>query len=113
MSWLDMLTMTAASVAALECITGRLAALHWREHRPHLLLGYFAAAVVCILAASMAWQGMDVRWLDAAAWVIAAHLALTWGDWRDGAPLDARRPRPVRYSPGDLVPSSQFDDGRR
>jgi hypothetical protein len=114
MSWLDMLTMTVAAVAALECITGRLAALHWREHRPGLLLGYFAASAVCILAASMTWQAMDVRcWLDAAAWVIAAHLALTWGDWRTGPPLTAYRAPPQRYRPGDLAPSSQFDDGRR
>ena len=113
MSWMDMLTMTVAAVAALECITGRLAALHWRQHRPRLLLGYFAATAVCILAGSAIWQGADARWLDAASWSVALYLLATWGDWRDGAPLAAFRPRPVRYGPGDLVPSSQFDDGRR
>ncbi len=113
MTWGDMLTMTVAALAALECIAGRVAAMHWRDHRPQLLLGYFAAAGVCILAASMLWQGLDVRWLDWAAWGIAAYLLLTWGDWRDGPPLEAHRARPQRYRPGDLVPSSQFDDGRR
>ncbi len=113
MTLLDMLTLTVAALAALECVAGRLAAMQWSQHRPKLLLGYFAAAGVCILAASMLWQGMDVRWLDLAAWGIAAHLALTWGDWRNGPPLEACRARPQRYGPGDLVPSSQFDDGRR
>ena len=113
MSWMDMLTMTVAALAALECITGRLAAMHWSEHRPHLMIGYFVCAGVCILAASLLWQGADARWLDAAAWGVALHLLVTWGDWRDGAPLAAYRARPLRYQPGDLVPSSQLDDGRR
>ncbi len=108
-----MLTMTVAALASLECVAGRLAALHWSEHRPVYLLGYFAAAGVCILAASLIWQGSDARWLDAAAWGVALHLASTWGDWRDGPPLHAYRAPPVRYRAGDLVPSSQFDDGRR
>lgn len=89
MSWLDMLTMTAAALSAVECVTGRLAAMHWREHRHSLLLGYLAAAGVCILAASMIWQRLDVRWLDWAAWGIAAHLVLSWREWRDGAPASA------------------------
>lgn len=113
MTRLDMLTLTVAALAALECVAGRIAAMHWTQHRPRLMLGYLAAAGVCILAASMTWQGLDVRWLDAAAWVIAAHLALTWGDWRTGPPLTAYRAPPQRYRPGDLAPSSQLDDGRR
>lgn len=113
MSWMDMLTMTVAALGALECITGRLAALHWREHRPALLLGYFAAAAVCILAGSAIWQGADARWLDAASWSVALYLLATWGDWRDGAPLQACRAPPLRYRQDDMVPSSQFDDGRR
>lgn len=113
MSWADMLTMTIAGLAALECIAGRLAALHWREHRHTLQLGYLLAAGVCITAASLIWHQQDARWLDAATWLVAVYLAGTWGDWRDGAPLQAYRPRPARYRPGDLVPSSQFDDGRR
>lgn len=110
---IDMLTLTVAALAGLECVAGRLAALHWREHRPAMLAGYLAGAIVCFLAAFMVWQGADARWLDVAAWGIAAHLALTWGDWRDGAPLAAYKPRPLRYQQGDLVPSSQWDDGRR
>jgi len=66
---------------------------------------------VCILAASMTWQQMDVRWLDWAAWGIGQHLALTWGDWRHGAPLEAFRGRPM-HAGGELAPST-FDDGRR
>ena len=110
---IDMLTLTVAALAGLECVAGRLAALHWREHRPAMLAGYLAGAIVCFLAAFMVWQGADARWLDVAAWGIAAHLALTWGDWRTGPPLTAYRAPPVRYRAGDLVPSSQFDDGRR
>lgn len=113
MTLLDMLTMTVAALAALECVAGRIAAMHWRQHRPHLMLGYLLGAGVCILAASLIWQRADARWLDAAAWSVALYLLATWGDWRAGPPLDACRPRPQRYGPGDLVPSSQFDDGRR
>lgn len=109
----DMLTLTVAALAGLECVATRLAALHWREHRPALLVGYLAGAIACFLAALMVWQGVDARWLDVAAWGIAAHLALTWGDWRTAPPLTAYRARPVRYMQGDLAPSSQFDDGRR
>ena len=113
MTWGDMLTMTVAALGALECVTGRLAAMHWRQHRGTLMLGYLVAAGVCILAASVIWQGGDARWLDAAAGGRCAHRASTWGDWRDGPPLHAYRAPPVRYRAGDLVPSSQFDDGRR
>ena len=110
MNWLDMLTMTVAALAAVECVTGRLAAMHWREHRHSLLIGYLLAAGVCILAASMIWQQLDVRWLDWAAWGIAAHLALSWREWRHGAPADA-----LQRSPGfprDVVPSRIDDAGR-
>lgn len=110
---IDLLTLTVAAVAGLECVASRLAAMHWRRHRPALLAGYLVGAVVCFAAGWMVWSGKDARWLDLAAWGIAAHLLLTWGDWRDGAPLQAFKARPVRYRPGDLVPSSQFDDGRR
>lgn len=92
MTWLDMITFTVALLATIECVAGRLAAMHWREHRPALLLGYLLAAGVCILAASMVWQGTDARWLDWAAWGIAVHLGLSWRDWRHGAPLAACRP---------------------
>jgi len=112
MSWVDMFAFTVAGAAALECVIGRLAAMHVSEHRPSYLLGYFLAAGVCILAASMTWQQLDVCWLDWAAWGIGLHLALTWGDWRDGAPLEAYRGAPVRAGGGELVPST-FDDGRR
>ncbi len=111
MSWADMFTFTVALLGTLECIAGRLAAMHLSEHRPSYLLGYFAASGVCILAASMTWQQMDVRWLDWAAWSIGLHLALTWGDWRHGAPLEAFRGRPM-HAGGELAPST-FDDGRR
>ena len=113
MSWLDMITLSVAAVAALECVIGRLSAMHWKQHRPAYLLGYLIAVVVCVLAASLIWQGSDARWLDAAAWGVALHLASTWCDWRDGPPLQACKARPIRYRAGDLVPSSQFDDGRR
>ena len=103
MNGFDMLTMTVAAVAAVECITGRLAAMHWRQHRQSLLVGYLAAAGICILAASLIWQGQDVRWLDWAAWGIAAHLALSWRDWRRGAPEDALQ-RPDQPMQG-AVPS--------
>lgn len=113
MTWFDMLTMSVAVLAALECLAGRLGAMDRAEHRLTYLLGYLGAFSVCVMAASLIWQGADARWLDAAAWGVALYLAATWGDWRDGAPLQAYRARPVRYGPGDLVPTSQFDDGRR
>lgn len=112
MSWIDMLTMTVAAVAAFECVTGRLAAMSRAQHRPQVMLGYLGGAEVCILAASMIWQQMDVRWLDWAVWCVALYLLLTWGDWRHGPPLSACRAQPVRYLPGDLVPSSHDDRGR-
>ena len=91
MSWLEMLTMTVAAASAVECVAGRLAAMHARTHRTGVMLGYFLAAGVCILAASMIWQGLDVRWLDLAAWGIAAHLVLSWREWRHGAPESVKR----------------------
>lgn len=109
MTWLDTLTMTAAALSAIECVAGRLAALDWRRHRHGLLLGYFAAAGVCILAASMLWQQMDVRWLDWAAWGVAAHLAFSWRDWRHGAPEGALQG--AAGHAGGMVPSRL--DGER
>jgi len=108
MSWLDMLTLAVAALSALECVTGRLAAMHWREHRQTWVLGYLLAAGVCILAGSLIWQGQDSRWLDAAAWAIAVHLALSWGEWRNGPPPSARRD--AALYPHGAVPS-RIDGG--
>lgn len=110
MSWLAMLTMTVAVVAALECVAGRLAAMHWSEHRPAYLLGYLLAAGVCILAASLIWQQAEVQWLDVAAWGIASHLALTWEDWRHGPP--SRALRDTMAFAGRAMPS-RIDGGDR
>lgn len=110
MSWVDMITMTVAALASVECVTGRIAAMHWAHHRPGVMLGYLLAAGVCILAASLIWQGLDVRWLDLAAWGIAAHLVLSWREWRRGAPESAQR-RPDGYVRG-VVPS-RIDSGDR
>ena len=55
---------------------------------------------------------LDVDLLPAGvSGAIAAHLALTWGDWRHGAPLEAFRGRPM-HAGGEMAPST-FDDGRR
>lgn len=110
---MDMLTLTVAALAALECVAGRVCAMHPKRHRLGLQIGYLLGAGICIFAGLWILQGVDARWLDAAAWGVALYLLLTWGDWRHGPPLTACRPQPVRYSPRDLVPSSQFDDGRR
>lgn len=113
MNWFEILTMTVAAVAAVECVIGRLAAMDRALHRRTWFAGYFGAMLVCVAAVYMTAQGQDASWLDWAAWGVAAHLAVSWGDWRHGPPLTAYKPRPARYRPGDLVPSSQFDDGRR
>ncbi len=89
MSWWDVITLTVAALAGLECVTGRIGAMYWRLHRHRLLVGYYVASGVCFLAASLIWQGADSQLLDVAAWGIAAHLVLTWRDWRDGAPPSA------------------------
>lgn len=110
MSWLDMLTMTVATLGALECLAGRLAAMDPRRHRHGVMLGYFLAFAVCVLAASLIFQGLEVKWLDLAAWGIAAHLALSWRDWRTTAPAWT-----VREAEGYLqgaVPS-RIDGGDR
>lgn len=86
-----MLTMTVAALGALECLAGRLAAMHSSTHRHGVMLGYFLAFAVCVLAASLIFQGLDVKWLDVAAWGIAAHLVLSWRDWRHSAPEWTRR----------------------
>lgn len=113
MNILDILTIGVAALGALECVAGRLAALHLREHRALPALGYLLGAGICILAASLTWQGIDARWLDVAAWVVAAYLMLTWADWRHGPPLELYRSPPARYQPAEVMQqSSQFDDGR-
>ena len=104
-----MLTMTVAGLAGLECVAGRLAAMHRGEHRTSYQLGYLMAFIVCILAVSMIWQQLDVRWLDLAAWGIAAYLSLTWDDWRHGPPAAAERGGDW---PRDAVPS-RVEDGDR
>lgn len=93
-----MLTMAVATLAALECVAGRLAAMDRNVHRLSYLGGYFMAFAVCIVAASMIWQHLDVRWLDWAAWGIAAHLVLSWADWRNGPPLAALRDTGPRHA---------------
>lgn len=110
MSWLEMLTMTVAVLSVLECVAGRLAAMDPRTIRAGVALGYLAATGVCILAASLIFQGMDVRWLDLAAWGIAAHLVLTLREWRNGSPEWATR-QPDDY-PRSAVPS-RIDSGDR
>ena len=110
MSWLDMLTMTVAALGALECVAGRLAAMDPRHHRHGVMLGYFLAAGVCILAASLIFQGLNVQWLDLAAWGIAVHLALSWRDWRNGAP--GWTARDASGYPQGAVPS-RIDRGDR
>jgi len=96
MTWFDMLTLSVAALATLECVAGRLGAMHWAEHRPSLLLGYLVAAGVCILAESMIWQGADARWLDMAAWAVAVHLGASRRAWKAGAPPDALRQPPLQ-----------------
>lgn len=113
MSWSDILTMVVAGMAAVECVVGRICAMDRRVHRLSWSVGYFAAMLVCVAAVYMTTQRLDVRWLNWAAWGVAAHLAFSWGDWRHGVPLAAYRAKPARYLAADLVPSSQFDDGRR
>lgn len=110
MTWLDMISMTISAAAGLECVVGRIAQLDWRRHRGSELALYVAGAVVCILAASLTWQGMGIAALDGLAMAAAAYLLLTWGDWRHGPPLEAwRGADPVR---ADVVPS-RLDDGGR
>lgn len=91
MSGLDMIGFTIAVVAALECITGRLAQLDRARHRPIVIGGYTAAACICILSASCTWQGLGIGMLDLLSLGIAGHLVLTWGDWWDHPPSSTER----------------------
>lgn len=91
MTWLEMLSMTAAAVSALECVAGRLAPMHRAEHRQLYLNGYLCAACICIVSASLTWQGMGNAALDVMALGVAVHLLLTWRDWRTGPPEYTRR----------------------
>lgn len=106
------LTFWVALLAAMECVAGRIGAMHIDQHRTTYLAGYWLAFGVCVLAASFTWQGLDARWLDVAAWGVFAHLVFSWGDWRHGPPLAAFRALPQRSHVGDLIPSG-FDDRRR
>ena len=109
-SLIDTLTMTVAAASAVECVIGRIAAMQWRQHRPSIMLSYLAGAGICLLAASSLWQGADARWLDVSAWVIAAHLAITWRAWRHGAPTDAQRE--INITPARAAWQHTRDDGR-
>lgn len=91
MSWLDMIGFTIAVAAAWECITGRLGQMDRKHHRPAVIALYAGAACVCILAASLTWQGLGVWALDMLSLGVAGHLVLTWGDWRHHAPPSALR----------------------
>lgn len=113
MNWIDFFTLVVAGGAAVECVVGRLAAMDRALHRRAWFAGYFGAMLVCVAAVYTTVQGQDALWLDWAAWGVAAHLLFSLGDWRNGPPLAAYKPRPLRYQQGDLVPSSQWDDGRR
>lgn len=109
MTWVDMITMTIAAAAAVECVVGRIAPMDLRHHRPAVIAAYAMAATLCILAASFIWQGASLVVLDVVAIGIAGHLALTWEDWRHGPPAMvqrdtvafAGRPMPSRIDSGD------------
>jgi len=103
MTWLDMIGFTIAVVTAVECVIGRVAPLDRRVHRPAVIAAYASAACVCILAASLTWQGFDTAFLELLALGIAGHLVLTWGEWRNGPPLSVRRD--ARPYPAGGVPS--------
>lgn len=91
MTWVDMITMTIAAAAAVECVVGRIAPMDLRHHRPAVIAAYAMAATLCILAASLIWQGASLVVLDVMAIAIAGHLALTWEDWRHGPPVRTHR----------------------
>lgn len=91
MTWVDMLSMTIAAAAAVECVVGRIAPMDMRHHRPAVIVAYALAATVCILTASLVWQGDGLLVLDVMAIAIAGHLVLTWDDWRYGPPAITRR----------------------
>lgn len=111
MNWIDTLTMTVAALAGLECIAGRIGAMDKSKHKRTWLLGYWLAACVCFLAASLIWQGQDAALLDLAAWGVAFHLALTRREWIGGPPPHATRERPA-YMQTDLMVSAPMV-GRR
>lgn len=103
MTWVDMISMTIAAVAAVECVAGRIAPMDLRHHRPAVIAVYALAATVCILAASLVWQGAGLLVLDVVAISIAGHLVLTWEDWRHGPPVSAQRDTAVFA--GQVMPS--------
>lgn len=91
MTWVDMIAMTIAACAAVECVVGRIGPMDFRHHRPAVIAAYAMAATLCILAASLIWQGASLVVLDVMAIAIAGHLVLTWDDWRHGPPPLTRR----------------------
>ena len=109
MTWVDMITMTIAAAAAVECVVGRIGPMDFRHHRPAVIAAYTVAATLCILAASLIWQGGGLVVLEVMAIAIAGHLLLTWDDWRYGPPPLTRRdsgaftgrPVPSRIDGGD------------
>lgn len=111
MTWLDMVSMSIAAVAGLECVVGRLAQLDRRKHRAGELVQYAVGAVLCIVSASLTWQGIGIAALEVLATVIAGYLLLTWGDWRHGPPLQAWRGVQAVQA-GDVMPSRIDDAGR-
>lgn len=108
MNLIDMIGFTISVAAGVECVIGRIAPLDRRIHRPGVLFGYVGAACVCILAASLTWQGYSAGMLELLALGIAGHLLLTWDGWRNGPPPSVRRDA-THYPPG-AVPS-RIDGG--
>ncbi len=91
MTGMDMIGFSIAVAATLECITGRLAQLDRRRHRPGVIAAYAGQACICILAGSLTWQGQGVWALDMLSLIVAGHLVLTWDGWRHHPPASALR----------------------
>lgn len=88
---LDVLSMLVAGGAAMECAVGRIGAMDRRKHRPALMLGYFLAAMVCVVGTLSPLEGMRSPVLQVLVTAVAVHLVLTWDDWRHAPPASALR----------------------
>lgn len=85
MSAVDVLVFPVA-LAALFATLCRLNRLHFREHKPGVILLHIAMGSACAAAAGHAWEGLSDITEVSSVVATLAWITVTYHTWRDGVP---------------------------